>query len=650
MNRATLAEIFAALFFAALFLGGASPAQAQKSAQHSAQQSEPVLLQVDATKAPIGLLHAHLVFPVSAGPTEISYTKWVPGEHAPTGPLNQIIRLVFSANDKQLPWTRDALEPFLFHLNVPSGSSHLEADLDFACEIEGSGFTPAICSSQHELILNWNLIALESTAITSDQEMVRASLKLPAGWRYGTPLEVEKTEGDELQFKPVSIKTLIDSPVLAGQYFETFPLGGDHTAQLDVIADSADALKITPEQKNEFVRLVAEATTLFNGARYDRYHLLITLGDETDHYTVEHFRASDNRLNETGFIDPRVMATSGALIPHEYIHSWNGKYRPPVHLDNPSYLDPVDGTLLWVYEGLTDYYGNVLAARSGLWTEDQFRENLAIDAAQMSTHPGRTWRSLQDITTGAQLLFNAPTAWSAARRATDFYPEGGLMWLEADMIIRERSKGEKSLDDFCHTFFAAVNGQRPKPYTFEDVVAGMNAVQSYDWAAFFRSHLDSTNPEAPLDGIHKSGWKLAYQSEKPELIEYLQETRKTDLLWPLWEKSDFTDLRYSIGLLVNDDGTVMDSAPGMAGYNADVVPGMKIIAVNGRDFSIPVIESAVAETKNGSPLEFQLLNGEFTLTAKLNYHGGAKYPILERESGQPDVLTQIAAPHSNARR
>ena len=615
----------------------------------AAQGARPSLLSVDATEAAIGLLHAHFAFPASPGEISIAYPKWIPGEHAPTGPINQVVRLVFTANGKQLSWRRDEAEPFLFHVQVPAGVNQIEADLDFACEI-GGGFTPAVCSSHNELVLNWNLVVIYPTAFPIDRNMFKASLKLPKGWRFASPLPIEKQNGDEIQFGVVSLKALVDSPLLAGEYFETFPLGGDHPVDLDLLSETPEGLQITAEQKRAFANLVAEATALFGGSRYAHYHMQLTLGDSIDHYTVEHFEASENRMPARGLLDPRILPTSGSLVPHEYIHSWNGKYRPPMNLDNPSYLDPVDGSLLWVYEGLTDYYGNVLAARSGLWTPEQFRESLAIDAAQMATHPGRTWRSLQDTTTGAQLLYNASTAWSAARRSTDFYPESGLVWLDADTIIREQSKGAKSLDDFCKIFYAPQDGRRPKPYTFDDVISAMNMVWPYDWKAFFRQRLDSTSPQPPLDGIERSGWRLTYSEQKTELIDQLQQTRKIDLLWPLWEKSDFTDLRYSIGLLLNDDGTVLDSAPGMAAYKAGIVPGMQLIAVNGFKFSLPVVETAVLKTKTGAPLEMFVANDASTYLVKLNYHEGAKYPQLSRDSTHPDILAAILAPKAAAKK
>ncbi len=609
----------------------------------AAQQSRPTLLQVDATRAPMGILHAHLVFPASPGKMTIAYPKWIPGEHAPTGPINQVIRLVFAAQGKQLLWQRDELDPFVFHLEVPAGADELEADLDFACEIDIEGFSGAVCSSQNELVLNWNLVALYSPAVANEQNLYTASLRLPRGWRFGTPLAIEQQDGALVHFKPVSLKTLVDSPVIAGQHFLSFALGGQHPAQMDIIAEDEQALQPSAEQKAHFADLVGQAEALFGGSRYPLYHMQLSLGDQIDHYTLEHFEASENRLPNLGLADPRILVTSGNLVPHEYVHSWNGKYRPPAGLDNPTYLDPVHGNLLWVYEGLTDYLGNILAARSGIWTPEQFRQSLAIDAASMATHVGRTWRSLQDTTTGAQLLYGAPQAWSAARRATDFYAESGLIWLEADTIIREKTEGQRSLDDFCRLFFSPQNGHRPQPYTFDDVIAAMNQVAPFDWKNFFRKRLDSTSPQPPYGGLERSGWKLTYREEKTELISELQATRKPDVLWPLWLKHDFTDLQYSIGLMLADDGSVMDVVPGMSAYNAGIAPGMQVLVVNGLKFSIPAMESAVGDSRSGTAPQLLVANGAFTFSTQLDYHGGARYPRLERDPSRADMLSRILA-------
>jgi predicted metalloprotease with PDZ domain len=427
------------------------------------QQSPATRLDLDARQASIGLLHAHLVIPAAPGPLTVAYPKWIPGEHAPNGPLGQMVRLKFEVNGKTLAWRRDDLDMYKFHLNVPAGATQVEADLDFACLLGSEGFNSEVCSSHDQLVVNWWEVALYSPALPNDQNPFIASIQLPDGWHYGTALPLDRENNGNVVFKSVSLKKLVDSPLIAGEHFVALPLGGQHPARLDVTTESAASMDIPSDQRTHFRALVAEAEALFGGPRYDHYDLLLSLGDSIDHYTLEHFESSENRLPDHGLSDPRILRTTASMIPHEYAHSWNGKYRTPEGLNIRTYQDPMKGSLVWVYEGLTDYIGNILAARSGFWSEDQFRQSLAIDAAEMAYHTGRTWRPLQDTTTGVQMLYGSPNAWSSARRNADFYPESGLIWLEADTIIRQQSKGSRSLDDFCRLFFGAQNGTTPKP-------------------------------------------------------------------------------------------------------------------------------------------------------------------------------------------
>jgi predicted metalloprotease with PDZ domain len=619
----------------------------------SAQAEQTTTLELDATQAPTGVLHSHLTIPAVAEELTLAYPKWIPGEHAPGGPLSQVVRLKFSAGGKTLAWRRDDLDMYTFHIHLPAGVRSVEADLDFACLIGGEGFRSDVCTSNNQLVVNWWQVVLYSPEVSNDQNLVRARIHLPAGWKHSGALPIEgEQQGNWIQFKTVSLKTLVDSPLSAGEHYRAIPLGGQRPAQLDVSAETEDGLHISFDQISHFARLVAESEAIFGGPRYDHYNLLLSLGDSIDHYTLEHFQSSDNRLPARGLSDSRILLTTASMIPHEYVHSWNGKYRVPSGLDIRTYQDPMKGALVWVYEGLTDYLGNILAARSGFWSEDQLRQSLAMDAAQMAFHTGRTWRPLQDTTTGVQMLYESPNAWSSARRNTDFYPESGLIWLEADTMIREQSHGKKSIDDFCKLFYGAQNGDTPKPYSFDDVISAMNETQPYDWKAFFRERLDSTDSRPPLGGIEHSGWRLVYGEQKPELIDDMEQVHKVDLLWPEWPKWGFLDLRYSIGLLVQDDGTILDSAPEMSGYVAGITPGMQLVAVNGAKFSLAVLEQAVRHTTRGGGLKLTIANGNFQSIHVLNYHDGIKYPRLERYSSRPDLLEQIAAPrgrHEDAR-
>jgi len=650
----------ARLFFSLLLLvtGFASPARAAPP--------QPSRIELDATEAPQGLLHSHLTFAARPGTLDLAYPKWIPGEHSPGGPLSQVVRLTFNANGKPLVWHRDDLDIFLFHVEVPEGVTEVHADLDFACVLGGEGFQSDICSSYDQLVVNWWLVVLYPTALPNDADPFQASIRLPLGWNYNTSLpaagagaiagaRADAAEGsgdgaaagagNTIVFGVVPLKTLVDSPLIAALHLRTFPLGGPASMVMAISAESAASLAVPADVVAHFQRMRAETEAEFDGPRYTKYNLQISLGDAIDHYTLEHFESSENRLPSDGLEDPRVLLTTATMIPHEYIHSWNGKYRTPMGLDITTYEDPMRADLIWVYEGLTDYVSSLIAVRSGFWTEDQFTQSLAIDAAEMTYHTGRTWRSLQDTTVGAQMLLVSPNAWVSARRNVDFYPESGLMWLEADAIIREATGGRRSLDDFCAAFFGAHSTSRP--YSFDDVAAALDRVTPYDWKAFLHSHLESLSPTPPLAGIERSGWKLVYTDQKSELINDMEQVHKIDLLWPEWQSWGFADLRYSVGLLVEDDGTVLDSAPMMSAYLAGVMPGMRLTDINGEHFSLAALEAAVRATANGGKLEFTVANGKASTVVPLDYHAGLKYPHLVRDPSKPDLLQRILAPRTS---
>jgi len=606
--------------------------------------ARPIRLELDATEAPTGVLHSHLTIPATPGVLTLAYPKWIPGEHAPSGPLSQVVRLSFAADGKPLTWHRDDTDIYVFHVDVPAGVTQVQADLDFACVLGQVGFQSDICSSFDQLVVNWWLVLLYPPDVPNDQDPFTASIRLPAGWRYRSSLPMARMAADRVEFDTVSLRSLVDSPLIAARYLRTAALRGRRPVEIAITAETQAGLALTPRQHEHFMHLVGEAEALFDGPRYEHYTVLLSLGDAIDHYTLEHLESSENRLPANALSDERVLLTTATMIPHEYLHSWNGKYRTPSGLDIKTYQDPMRASLIWVYEGLTDYLSNILTVRSGFWTEDQLTQSLAIDAAQLRYHTGRTWRSLEDTAIGAQMLLSSPNAWVSARRNADVYAESGLMWLEADVIIRQRSQGMRSLDDFCAAFFGP--NADPKPYGFDDVVKALNDAQAYDWAGFLRSHLDSLSPEPPLAGLEQSGWKLVYTPQKTELSRDMEAVHKVDLLWPEWQKAGFVDLRYSIGLLLQDDGSVLDSAPGMSGYVAGVLPGMRVVRVNGQPFALATLERAVERTRTGAPLVLSVANGNSTGLHRLVYREGLQYPRLERDLSKPDLLRAIVTPRS----
>ena len=631
-----------------------SSTNAKRVTQPQASRPGPIAIAVDATDAPRKILHARLEIPVKSGPLTLFYPKWIPGEHGPTGPITDLAGLKFAAAGKTIVWRRDDVDMYAFHLDVPPGASKLDVALDFLLPASAEGFSSAASTTANLAVISWNQVLLYPEGFSSDDLTYTASLRLPLHWNFGTALPqgptVNKPQGvNEMFFKPVSLTTLVDSPVIAGSHFRALTLtdadvrakmgsmpGGSPVPsfEIDMASDSDAALQMSPEQIAEYKQLVLEANALFGAHHYEHYHFLYTLSDNVAHFGLEHHESSDDRVAERTLLDAPLKKASADLLPHEFVHSWNGKYRRPAGLATPEYQQPMKGELLWVYEGLTEYLGSILAARTGLRTPEDQREHLAGIAAYLDRYPGRTWRPLSDTAVAAQLLYNASNAWFSWRRGVDYYDEGELIWLEADTIIRQQTKGARSLDDFCKLFHGAPSGPpMVKPYTFDDVVSTMNQVAPYDWRTFFTTRLNSTDAHAPLGGITNGGWRLIYNDVESDYQKALEEADKS------------IDLSYSLGLKIGEEGAITDVVPGTPAYASDIGPGMKIISVNGRAYSSEALHEAVTSAKNSTRLiELTLRNGASVKGFEINYHGGERYPHLERESSRPDLLAQIIKP------
>ncbi|MFZ0771581.1 MAG: M61 family peptidase [Candidatus Sulfotelmatobacter sp.] len=595
-----------------------------------------VTIFVDATTAPRKIFHAKLRIPASAGDLTLYYPKWIPGEHAPDGPVIDLAGLKFTASGKTLKWRRDLLDGFTIHVDVPAGETEVNAELDFLspATFEG-GFSAGSSATDKMAVISWNQVLLYPKGWKSDDLTYVATLKLPANWKYGTPLPIASTTGDkgetQITFQPSSLTTLVDSPVITGEFLKVVKLADDPLVEMDVAADSAAALEPPQEVWEHYKNLVEQANKLFGAHHYRDYHFLYSLSDHVAHFGLEHHESDDSRVAERGLVDENARKLSASLLPHEYVHSWNGKYRRPADLTTPDYQQPMQDDLLWVYEGLTNYLGTVLTARSALLTPAQAREDLALTAAALDHTPGRTWRNLQDTADAAPQLYFSPQAWQSWRRSVDFYDEDTLNWLWVDVIIRQQSKGAKTLDDFCKLFHGAPStGPMVKTYTFDDVVSTLNQVVAYDWRGFWTERLTNHGPGAPLGGIEGSGWKLVYD-EFPSEIECGGECT-----------SRFVDVKYSIGINLREDGTITDTTEGMPAAAAGIGPGMMLIAVNGRQYSPEVLRDAVKASKGGtSQLELLVENSDYYKTYKLDYHGGERYPHLVRDESKPDLLTEI---------
>jgi predicted metalloprotease with PDZ domain/uncharacterized membrane protein len=600
---------------------------------HAEKKPGPIELAVDVSEAPRRIFHTRERIPVQPGAVTLVYPKWIPGEHAPSGPIVELAGLEVRAGGKLLPWKRDPVDMYAIHVDAPS--SPLEVRFDYLGHPDAEGFSASSSSTSQLGVLEWNLVVLYPAGPARDVR-VKPSLTLPAGWKWGSALEPE-SNGNPAAFREVSLETLVDSPVLFGAHLTSLPLdhprAGEPPHVIDIAAEAPADLEVKPETLAMWKQLVAETGALFGARHYARYHFLLALSDHVAHFGLEHHQSSDNRSFERMLVDEDSGKLAGALLPHEFTHSWNGKYRRPIGLATPDFQQPMKGDLLWVYEGLTDYLGFVLEARSGM-SADWMHDNFASVAATMAARSGRSWRSIGDTAVAAQTLYGSGPDWTNWRRSVDYYPEGILLWLEVDTILRQKTGGKASLDDFCHRFHGGKTGPAEVvTYTRDDVVKTLNEIAPYDWNAFFARRVESVDPRPPLDGVANAGWKLVFD-DKPNLVLKAFEKARKQIV-----------LTFSIGLQAKDDGTILDVVPGQAAALAGLGPGMKIIGVNGRKFKPDVLEDAVRGSKH-TPIEVTVENADFLRTVKLKYGGGVRHPHLVRDAGRPDLLADILRAHS----
>jgi predicted metalloprotease with PDZ domain len=598
--------------------------------------AQAIRLHVDLTDAPRNIYHAQLQIPAHPGEMALVFPKWIPGNHRPSGPIGALTGIRMEAAGHALSWQRDAVEMYEFHVRVPAGVDRLDVSLDaLTSQDSAGGGGPA--ASSNLLDLNWNAVILYPKGARSDDVSFMPSITLPAGWKFGTALPVARTTGDDVEFAPASLTTLVDSPLIAGLHYRKIELTkpGENTLHMmDLVADAEPDLAMTSQDLAAYEKLVAETGALFGARHYREYHFLLTLSDQVGGHGLEHHESNDSVDAERTFLDPDLHMLYADLVPHEFTHSWNGKYRRPAGLATPNYQEPMTGELLWVYEGLTQYLGTVLAERSGLWTDEQYRESLAGTAAVLDHRTGRKWRPLEDTARSVQTLRMMGSQWQNWRRGLDYYPEGELIWLEVDSILRQQSHGQRSLNDFCRRFHGGESGPpRVVPYTFDDVVRTLNDVAPYDWASLLRERVAATSSHAPLGGIERGGWKLVY-SDKPNLFTQAEE-----------KLGKFADFSYSLGFLVGEDGKLGDVVLESPAYQSGLGPGMKMIAVNGRKWSPSVLHAALkASQGSGQPIELLVENAQFFKTYSVVYHDGEKNPHLERVSEQPDILGDILKP------
>ena len=599
-------------------------------------------LHVDLTDVRRRILTVHETIPVKPGPITLLYPQWLPGTHSPSNAVSDMAGLVITADGKTIPWMRDRVDMWAFHVEVPKVVTALEVTFQYLAPIrpQQGRISDKIAD------VTWNSVLLYPAGYFSRRISFSTELHLPDGWKFACALEVKSQNGNVVQFKDTTLNTLIDSPLYAGINFKRVDIstGPDNPVYLDVFADKPEQLEMTPDELEYHKNLAVQAQKLFNSHHYDHYDFLFSLSDSVGGKGLEHHQSSEDGTRANYFTDWSAGVGGRALLPHEYTHSWNGKFRRPADLWTPNFNVPMQNDLLWVYEGLTDYYGNVLTARSGMRTLEQAHDIWAQIAANFEISPGRTWRSLVDTTNGPIVTAHGATqqTWTSWQRSFDYYPESDLVWLDADTKIRELSNGQKSLDDFAKLFYGIENGSYVTVgYTLDDIVKALNTVQPFDWAGFFRTRVYEVEAQVPENGFTQGGYKLVYNNSEPDWMKHADRSRGTSFAT-------------SLGFSVRGEGG--DPAAGAAGgilevwwdspaYKAGITPDMQLQAVNDQAFSIATLREAILSAeKNGTPIKLLLKRDRDFVTISLDYHGGLRFPHLERVDSTPSRLDEILAP------
>ena len=593
-------------------------------------------LQVDATDLDHKLFRVKETVPVQPGPLTLFYPRWLPGEHAPNGPIGQFAGLKISSSGQPVAWHRDPFDIYAFHIDVPQGASRLDLEFQYLSpHNQGGG---RVVMTREMLGLQWRSVLLYPAGHDAARINIKPSLRLPAGWSHASALEVDGKPGAVIDYKTVSVEKLVDSPVFAGVHMKRIDLdpegkaAGRSAVFLNVMADQPKDLEMKPEHLAAHQALVTQADRLFGARHYAHYDFLFALSDDLGGIGLEHHESSENGVAPGYFSEWDKSVGAREQLAHEYVHSWNGKFRRPADLWTANFNTPMQDSLLWMYEGQTQYWGEVLAARAGLRTLAETRDAFAMHAAQLDTQAGRRWRNLQDTTNEPIVReTDSRSSWYDWHRGADYYAEMLLVWIEADMLIRERSGGARSLDDFARSFFGMEPGRiEPLTYTFDTVVTELNRVQAYDWAKFLRERLDSHGPGAPLAGLERAGWKLGWSDKPSEMFKASEAYRKNE------------NYNYSLGLSVGKGGKIDSVRWGGLAFEAGLAPELSLVAVNGRAYKAEVMNEVLTAAKTSkAPIQLLVREGEVYRTVAITYSEGPRYPTLERVEGTEDRLTPL---------
>jgi predicted metalloprotease with PDZ domain len=595
-----------------------------------------VSIHVDASDTAQGIFRVHESIPVTAGALTLLYPQWIPGDHSPTGPVNMLAGLKLTANGKPLAWKREKYNVYAFHVDVPEGVSSIDADFQY---LSGRTDSEGFDITDRMMDMEWSKVSLYPAGYYTRGITYAPSITLPHSWQLGTALETASQSGDVVTFKPVTFNNLVDSPIYAGQYFKRVDLSpsGDAPVYMDLVADAPKYLEMSADQLKVHRALVTQALKLFGSHHYDHYDFLFSLSDVMGGNGTEHHQSSEDGLDADYFTSWKDAAPGRDLLAHEYTHSWNGKFRRPADLWTPNFNVPMGDSLLWVYEGQTEYWGFVLTARSGMWSPQQFRDALAMTAANYDRNRvGFQWRTLEDTTNDPTIARRSSLPYRSWQMSEEYYSGGQMMWLEVDAKLRALTHDKRSLDDFARAFFGVDNGSYvTKTYTFDDVVASLNGVAPYDWAKFLRERVDVLNP--PLEnGLAATGWKLVYTDQESDYEQQYNSRSQ-----PSRHLYNFT---WSLGLTMNDKGEINDVRWNGPAFKAGVTTGATMVAVNGQDYSKDVLKDAIAAAKNSkAPIQLLMKYQGGVRTVSVDYHDGLQYPHLVRVEGTPDYLSEIIA-------
>jgi predicted metalloprotease with PDZ domain len=596
-----------------------------------------IQLLVDASDTSRRIIQVKETIPVAGGDLTLLYPQWIPGTHSPTGPISKFAGLVITSDGQRVDWVRDRVDVYAFHVHVPKGVKSLDVAYQYLPPLSSqSGREGRVSFSSKIIDLAWNTVVLYPAGHYSRDITYSPSIRLPQNWHYATALELDGQKGDVVQFKNTTLNTLVDSPLYGGINYKRVDLstGSDNPVFLDVFSDEPGDLAITPEELQLHRNLTQQAQALYASHHYNHYDFLLLLSDEVGGIGLEHHQSSEDGAGRDYFTDWAGGIGGRDLLGHEYTHSWNGKFRRPADLWTPNFNVPMQDDLLWVYEGLTEYYGFVLTARSGMRSPEQTRDMIALITAGFEDSPGRTWRPLVDTTNQPTISQRSAVSWVSWQRPEDYYTEGMLIWLDADTKIREMSNGKKSLDDFAKLFFGIDNGSFiTRTYTLDDVVSALNQTQPYDWAGFLKTRVYDLAPKVPEDGITRGGYKLIYNDTQADWIKRASGRRGDSFA---------TSLGFSVG----PDGALSNVNWDSVAFKAGLAPGIQLMAVNDKAYSGETLRAAIVTAeKDTAPIQLLFKKDGVFRTYSLDYHNGLRYPHLERVADTParldDILTAV---------